>query len=123
MDRFWTDFGPILDRFLVDFEVVFAVDVDVVADVVVNDVTMYYALTLTLTLTLALALTLTLTLMSISIIITINVLGYNDSYNAWPTALEIYFHLGPAAVGVALKLKVCQNLRFAKIDGKPKNYV
>ena len=56
----------------------FAVDVDVVADVVVNDVTMYYALTLTLTL--ALALTLTLTLMSISIIITINVLGYNDSY-------------------------------------------
>ena len=56
MDRFWTDFGPILHRFWIDLWLIlklfFAVDVDVVADVVVNDVTMYHALTLTLTLTL-----------------------------------------------------------------------
>ena len=53
MDRFWIDFGPILDRFWIDFWLIlklfFAVDVDVIADVVVNDVTVYYALTLTLT--------------------------------------------------------------------------
>ena len=51
LDRFWTDFGPILDRFWIDFWLIlklfFAVDVDVIADVVVNDVTVYYALTLT----------------------------------------------------------------------------
>ena len=40
LDRFWTDFGPNLDRFFADSKVVFAIDVDVVADVVVNDVTM-----------------------------------------------------------------------------------
>ena len=55
LDRCWIDSGPMLDRFLL-FEIIVAVDADVVADVVVNDVTMYYALTLTL----ASALTLTL---------------------------------------------------------------
>ena len=42
MDRCWTDVWLILKLF-------FAVDVDVIADVVINDVTVYYALTLTLT--------------------------------------------------------------------------
>ena len=62
MHRFWTDFGQILERFLVDFlKLFFAVDVDVGADAVVKDVTMYYAVALTLVLALTLTLTLKLT--------------------------------------------------------------